>query len=293
MLDDPEELQRTFRKRGGEIRETRVRLFDRYMPVWEAPDAPPRIVLGDLHCDRCGDARKMYARALYLPETFPDASAAREVAPPVLGVGNLPPPVEYSIAPALFHLLCTQCAAPYLLLVMKTGDAHRVLVLPELPGQCGHPHTPTIVAFYLDQARQSRAIGAFVAAITMYRAALEHLLYEQGYTKRTLGPKIQELAEAVEDGTAPQWARDLDPAYLTVIKDLGNASIHPNEGNVDDHAAVAGDLILQVDALFDEILEAVYELPAQRQERLDSLKGTAERLAGRDAPGASGPPKDR
>ena len=55
------------------------------------------------------------------------------------------------------------------------------IVLPNRTGGLAMPNTPEGVAFYLDQAAKSHSVGANSAAIAMYRGALEHLLFQQGY----------------------------------------------------------------------------------------------------------------
>jgi hypothetical protein len=91
-----------------------------------------------------------------------------------------------------------------------------------IEGDVATPETPPGVAFYLDQAARCHSVGANSAAITMFRSALEWLLLDQGFTEPMLGPKRKALNRALEAGTAPQWASDLDPEFLDVIRQLGN-----------------------------------------------------------------------
>lgn len=71
--------------------------------------------------------------------------------------------------------------------------------------------------------------GLLTLLICMYRAALELLMFDKGFTKGMLDAKIKELVELIDAGQPPEWARDLDTEYLRVMKELGNAAIHPND----------------------------------------------------------------
>ncbi len=280
MLDDVDELRELFARRGTEIRNTRVEERSGYVPPeYRIEDDPPRLPAGHLFCPTCGGPRKMLLRALYVPVNFPETPPPR--APEMFGTRPVDPhvhPLE-AIAPSFFSLMCSQCSALFTLAVVHRDGREQALVLPEGPGGIGTPRTPDSVRYYLEQAHLSRAVGAFGAAVAMYRAALEHLLFAEGYKERMLGPKIRQLEEAVEAGTAPTWARDLDPEYWNVIGRLGNAVIHPNEGDIGPkRRAVDGALVLEVDELFGEILEAAYELPHQRAERLRRLKAAHQDL---------------
>jgi len=217
----------------------------------------------------------MNLQALYLPDGFPIAGP-----PPPTG-GPFRPNLRSDLAPALFSLECRECAALALLVIAERTTGVQAIVLHELVGGISSPHSPDSVRYFLDQAHRSRTMGALSAALAMYRAALEHLLLDQGFEQRMLGPKIQALEAAVGGGTAPPWARDLDPAYLTLIKDLGNASLHSNEGSVKSHEELDTSLVWQVDGLFLEILDAAYERPARSRTRLEEGQRRARELQGR------------
>jgi hypothetical protein len=116
-------------------------------------------------------------------------------------------------------------------------------------------------------------LAALSAAVAMYRAALEQLLFEQGYRKGMLARKI-EILFADED--PPEWLRDLDPEYLSVIKDLGNAPVHPNEGHNEKQRTLDEGVLLQLRALFVELLDDIYEQPEARAARLAVLRAARE-----------------
>jgi hypothetical protein len=165
------------------------------------------------YCPQCGAVRRMGITVLR--HSFPSNIVRPEWIDPHL--------------PLLLRLSCTQCYSSILVLVYHGPRGPEVAALPSTYGGLSTPNTPEAVAYHLDQAQRSQSIGALSAAIAMYRAALERLLFEQGYRKGMLNAKIEAL-EANPDPS--KWQRDLDPEYLTVIKDLGNASIHPNDGDI-------------------------------------------------------------
>src|SRR6266487_2459304 len=95
-----------------------------------------------------------------------------------------------------------------------------------------------------------------------------------------LGPKLGELEQAIKAGTAQRWAQDLDPAYLKVLKKLGDAAIHPGDGDVSRQAALNEKLLRNVKITFVELLRLVYEQPLERSERLTSLQESLAELEG-------------
>ncbi len=107
---------------------------------------------------------------------------------------------------------------------------------------------------------------------TMYRAALEQLLTEQGFTTNNCANKIKDLEAQIAAGKSPLWARDFDTQFLKVIKDLGNDSIHVNSGNTDDLAAIDTDLLAVMHTVFTALLDEVYERPARKAQNLKALQ---------------------
>jgi hypothetical protein len=112
----------------------------------------------------------------------------------------------------------------------------------------------------------------------MYRAALEHLLFEQGFKTGMLGAKMQELTTAIAAGTAPAWAQNLNAAYLTVIGKLGNAAIHAGDGDVNKQAALDRGLLTQLEITFTELLRVVYERQHEEAANLAALNAVLAAL---------------
>ncbi|HEY2513647.1 MAG TPA: hypothetical protein VGI39_22415 [Polyangiaceae bacterium] len=114
--------------------------------------------------------------------------------------------------------------------------------------------------------------------MAMYRAALEQLLFEQGFKTGMLGPQIGALEAAITNGTAPAWAKELDTEYLALIKDLGNGAIHKNGGDISKQAALDGELVSALESLFAGLLFHVYELPHKKSGHLGTLRMTVAAL---------------
>jgi hypothetical protein len=163
-----------------------------------------------------------------------------------------------------------QCDGQIVLLVLNGPNGLDLVALPSTYGGLATPNTPAPVAFYLDQAQRAQAVGALSAAVAMYRSALEHVLEEQRYTVSMLGPKIEAL---LGDPDPPHWRDAIDPDYLRVIKDLGNASLHTNAGDIEKQRVFEANLIREVQALFTELLDTIYEQPERKNERLRAPQG--------------------
>lgn len=204
---------------------------------------------GTLHCPKCGDSRRMHMAVLLKP----DRTA---LDPPILAM-----------------LTCVQCDTFFTAVLYRGPEGRLSLaVLPSTYGGLTTPHTPPGVAYYLDQAQRSRAVGANSAAVTMFRGALEHLLFEQGFKDGMCGKKLADLEAAIGAGKAPKWAMELDAEFLRVMKQLGDGALHPNDGNVENQKALDGALIAKLTHTFQMLLFVIYELPHEKQKRLDGLK---------------------
>jgi hypothetical protein len=61
-----------------------------------------------------------------------------------------------------------------------------------------------------------------------------------------------------------------------VLKDLGDGAIHPNDGDVSRQAVFDERLVGEVAATFVELIDAVYEAPKKRADRLGSLEAARD-----------------
>lgn len=224
------------------------------------------IVAGDLYCPSCGGTRRMVITPISMPSELynPHMQSYYQL------VDN------EEIIPALFIFRCVQCETKFTAIIYKGPDGASLALLPSCRGGLTTPHTPPGVAYYLDQAHKAQSVGANSATIAMFRGALEHLLFQQGYKMAMLGQKINKLCEDIDKGKGPKWAKELNTDFLNVIKDLGNASIHPNDGNVENQKKLDNKLIDMVKELFLELLLIVYEYPLQKDERLKTLRAKAQ-----------------
>ena len=174
--------------------------------------------------------------------------------------------------PMLAVLTCGECDATFTAVVYKEAKTKARAILSASHGGLTTPHTNPGVAYYLDQAQRAHSVGANSAAVTMFRGALEHLLFEQGFKTGMCGKKISDLEKAIEAKTAPKWADELNTEFLTVMKQLGDGSIHPNDGDVTQQAKLDNELIARVRHTFQMLLFLVYELPHEKQNRLLALQ---------------------
>lgn len=202
---------------------------------------------GMLHCPTCGDSRRMHLYAHLKTDHW--------AGPPVL---------------ATLH--CVQCDTLFTAVLYKSPEDTGLAIFPATYGGLTTPHTPIGVAYYLDQAQRSQSAGANSAAVAMFRGALDHLLFEQGFTKGMCGQKLAELEAAVKAKAAPKWAYELDAEFLSVMKKLGDGAIHPNDGNVADQLRLDNELLAKLTHTFQMLLFLIYELPHEKQRRLDGLK---------------------
>jgi hypothetical protein len=223
------------------------------------PNGMPRVqeaVIGEMHCSRCSGSRRMKITLYY-----PDASEFVRAASRLAGRDII-----------CCSLSCVQCDAQYYVLKYPGPNGPALAVMSNTHGGLSTQHTPEAVAYYLDQAYKAHCVGADSAAVTMFRSALEHLLYEQGYQTGMLGPKIAKLEADIAKGGGPAWARDLDTEFIKVLKDLGNAAIHTNSGDIKKQAHIDSELVSLVQATFFALIQVVYEIPKQKTMHLTALQ---------------------
>lgn len=238
---------------------------------------------GRLFCPGCGDFRSADVALLF---ESPHAKAARDERDRrvrLQGTGSLTggpaptpgPEIPCPGTPAVLIYRCRECGLKFTAFAYSTEAGEDLVVIPGRSGGMRTKNTPESVAFYLDQAARSESAGARSAAVAMYRGALEHLLFDQGYKAGMLGKKLEQLEAALAAGTAPAWARDLETDFLAVLKDLGNAAIHPNSGDTSKQSALDGELLARVKQVFLNLLDLVYEAPLRKKLALEELKKAA------------------
>jgi hypothetical protein len=227
-----------------------------------------------LYCAKCGGARRVVITPVW-SRPRDHAQSKGELGGLNLADGSTTA-IAKQLAPSLFAIHCYQCSSTFTAVIYRGPSGPQLAVFADHLGGLSTPNTPEPVAYYLDQAHRAQSVGAYSAAVAMFRAALEHILFGEGYEMRMLGPKIDALKKATDDGTAPKWARDLDPTYLSVIKELGDASIHPNDGDIQKQEAFDSALISMLKETFEELLMLVYEREHASRERLKALRVKVE-----------------
>jgi hypothetical protein len=141
---------------------------------------------GDMYCPMCGDFRKMHVLPVY--------SRSKAAGTAINLVGD----IGQQITPSLFYFNCVQCNMLFTAIVYLGQGGPALAVFPSQYGGLRTTHTPEGVAYYLDQASRSESAGANSAAIAMFRGALEHILFEQGYQTGMLNSKINKLEEDIK-----------------------------------------------------------------------------------------------
>ncbi len=230
--------------------------------LWELDNAEEPVI-GEMYCTGCGGPRR-HSGKLFCPTPSHQKQFPRRGTPPNL-----------LCLPTVIALKCTQCDHSAIVVRYPFEQGLRVALLASTLGGLTTPNTPTPVGYYLDQAHKCQCVGANTAALAMYRAALEQLLFHQGFAEGMLAAKISKLEASAKDGTGPSWSRELDGEYLKVIKDLGNGAIHTNGGDISKQDGVDGHLLSIIKLVFTGLLHLVYEVPVQKAMHLHSLKARA------------------
>ena len=221
------------------------------------------------HCNKCADKRNMAIENLYSQSSQAHNSDFKVV--------------MNTCAPLVFRLTCLQCKSKAYLVIYKNEDEeeYKSAMIYENRGGCSSKNAPNGVKYYLNQAYQSRNVGAQSASMAMYRAAMDFLLQDQGYTQKMLGNKIEQLEKDIANKEAPKWALEIDVDYIKTIKEIGNTAIHPNDGNIDKQKEIDSNLLDVVDTVFAELLDKVYEQPKKAKNNLEVLKGKLNKLQNR------------
>lgn len=235
---------------------------------------------GRLFCPAWGDFRKADAVELFESAVTKADRDKRDRLVRIQGTGSLrtgPPPIPgpeipYPGSPAVLTYTCRECGLRFTAFAYSTEAGEDLVVFPWRAGGMRTKNTPESVGFYLDQAARSESAGARSAAVAMYRSALEHLLFHQDYKDGMLGAKVEKLRKDLVAGTAPAWARDLETDFLNVLKDLGNAAIHPNDGDTSRQRALDSELLARVKQVFVYLVDLVYEAPLRKKLALEELK---------------------
>lgn len=208
-------------------------------PDRRRPDPEP--AFDGTFCPSCGEERRMGLRQIAWRSSWSPTGTAELLTP--------------EAEPSLFGLRCLQCDHTMRVLVSPSGEGDvEIFLIPARWAAAMPESTPPVIAYALEQAERAQAAKASSAAVVMYRRALEHLLEDQGYRQGSLAQRIRTL---LATDPAPPWLASLDPEYLGLIKELGNAASH-GDGGIAQREVFDEETMRQVHSLFDQVLEAVY-----------------------------------
>lgn len=217
--------------------------------------------IDDMFCDKCHATRKTRIKNC-IKET--EGIQSKEVAEN--------PNERLDWLPIVYKGECQQCYSVSTIVIYSGIKGAELAILKDTPIGHSTPNTPVEIAYYLNEASISRAGGAKSASATMYRSALEWLLYLENYKQATLDAKIKKLLDDISKGNAPLWVRDVDDDYFDCIRKIGNGATHTNKGDIAKQANIDEELLSIIDEVFEELLDAIYELPNKKNARKAKLK---------------------
>jgi hypothetical protein len=218
-------------------------------------------------CPHCGDERKMKIELKHFdndinPYRYPMGAPIGNKYSNNLNSTKEKKSIGISKFPIILKCTCLQCNSQIIALIyLDTKQKLKYAFLYDTYTGAITPNTPNEIKHYLTEAFKCRAIGAYSAAIAMYRSALEWLMYLNDYKDGMLGKKLNNFFKDINNKKAPEWAYSIPKNILEVIKKLGNESIHTNNGNISIQDKMNVDLIHKIDLAFKYILEIVYEQP--------------------------------
>lgn len=219
-------------------------------------------------CPKCGDKRRMQIELKHYDGSNNDyrhSMGASISEPSIPSTKRKEIPV--SRFPIILKCTCLQCNSQIIVLIYLDSEKKlKYVFLYDTYTGAITPNTPEEVKYYLNEAFKCRSIGAYSATVTMYRSALEWLMYLNGYEDGLLGRKLSMFFEDIKNNKAPKWAYNIPSNILTVIKDFGNKSIHTNKGDISIQNKMNIDLVQKIDLAFKFILELAYEQPHRLKE---------------------------
>lgn len=180
--------------------------------------------------------------------------------------------------PSVYVYECLECDTKNYATLMLIESEPTLSIRSEVEGGIRTDHTPPAVAYYLDEANRAQKAGAKSAAAAMYRAALEQILFEQGFVNGMLKAKIDDLGSRLAAGTAPDWAKQSHKELFTLLKNIGDGSIHPNGGEISKQLEIDEELLSVIEVVLDRLLTAIYERPVIEEKERLRLVRAAETL---------------
>jgi Fe-S oxidoreductase len=196
---------------------------------------------GTMYCHKCSEDCLMDVEVLHFKNTIGSALVrATHTA------------TQYdSYEPSLFEYACVNCSSIFYALLYSTDKEPILAILPNKAGGMSTPKTPPHVKYYIDQAYTTQLVGAYSAAMSMYRSAWEQLLEQQKISG------VPDLLHRKKNKQAPQWINRLKPKAFEIIKTIANSHTHANK--LDRLKALSPEFMDQVQSTFRYLLHIVYE----------------------------------
>lgn len=228
--------------------------------------------ISEMYCNKCRDTRRMqFYIWKYKDHSIGQLNTTvigRKIYKSDLSMDQ----VHESVFPSLWISHCLQCRSITQIIIYKTDDLEKIAIFQDGYGGISTENTPNSVKYYIDEACKSKSIGAFSASVAMYRAALEQILTDQGYDEKTLHKKIVSLENDLKKDSKNSRLLKMDVELLRVLKNIGNKSIHPNSKDRDKSNVLDMQLVNEIEVIFVEIMEYLYETPLKEASRKEKLK---------------------
>ena len=175
--------------------------------------------------------------------------------------------LRLSFERTIFSHICRQCGSETFVIRHNIDGKETLSFVYSTKLGYSSSYVVDSVNYYMGQAFISKTAGAYSSSMAMYRAALECILFDQGFKNGNLFNKIKEFEK-----NRPDWSNELDNEFMDIIRELGNDSVHPNEGDIDIQKKFDEDSLGDVELTLIQLIEKAYVQPAMQKERLNHLR---------------------
>lgn len=169
----------------------------------------------------------------------------------------------YGHSPNALKCKCRQCHHDIIMINHLVDNVSKISTIYDVMNYDMCSLIPKSVNYYMGQAFMCKSVGANSAALAMYRSALEWVLEDKGYKNGTLNDKIE-----LFNNKPPENVGHIDIKYMTVIRKLGNKSVHSNDDNIDLQYSLDDAFVNDVGLTMEMIIEAIYVIPDKNEKRL-------------------------
>lgn len=167
---------------------------------------------------------------------------------------------------------CCHCENYSNVLIYKENSKPSISVIHEKYDISSSNDIPYNITYYINEALKCKNVNAYSASVAMYRTALDNLLYDNGYTQNKLASKISQLEEDKASGKDDSWLYFINEESLDTLRQLGNYSVHPNNGNINIQEAFYDEkFIHSINKMFKIILDCIYIKPKELENISNSI----------------------